>query len=164
MEIVDKGGDENVIDLQHSSVDGHALDRPGGETNGLCGGAILAEPHHDFVRRIRGAAAELFVGTKEHIHTHVGIQAASREFSRRRDSRIVIANGIMPVNVDIEVLETGQLHWQGAGKIELGVGKGVDGFVIWQSSSAGGSDADCRGQGACSAVVGRRHHLLPIHR
>jgi hypothetical protein len=100
---VDKGGDENVVDLQHGSVDGDALNRPGGETDGLCCGAILAEPHHDFVRRIRGTASIVSVGSKEHIHTHVGIQAAGGEFSRRRDSRIVIANSVVPVNVDIQI-------------------------------------------------------------
>lgn len=114
--------------LQDSSVHGHALDCANRKANGLRRSTILTEPDHDFVRGIGSAPTESTVRAKEHIHTHVGVQASGRQFGRSRDGLVLIANSIVPVDVEVERGEGRQLDGQGV-DAELRIGESVHGRV-----------------------------------
>lgn len=42
---------------------------------------------------------------------------------------IVVTDGVMPVDIEVQILKFGQLNWQQGVEVKLGVGKCVDRLI-----------------------------------
>jgi hypothetical protein len=119
---------------RESNVQGGAVHRGGvggrrGQTQRLRGKAVLPQPNHDLMARPRLIVRFGAVAVEEHINGYIAIEVAGDQRVRVRDGDRIVADGIGPVHINIQILDVGDEDGQGGG-YELRVGEGMNRLVL----------------------------------